>query len=170
MPVGYVRVVPLACVALLAACAGPEQSSMRPGDAPPILSLVATQAGAGDGAAIFLQRCAACHQMKGEGLTGMYPPLAKSPIVNGEPSIPIRIVLRGLQGPIVVNGKKYNGIMPPFGLGTPMTDADVAAVLTYVRRSFGNGSAAVAETDVATERTATAARTTPWTAKDLGIP
>ena len=130
---------------------------------------IATAQGA-DGAAVFQRQCVACHQMKGEGLPGLYPPLSKSAIVNGQPSIPIRIVLRGLEGPIVVNGKKFNSIMPPFGLGTPMTNAEVAAVLTYVRRSFGNASAAVPEADVAKERAAIAGRTTPWTAKELGIP
>jgi len=57
--------------------------------------------------------------------------------------------------------------MPAFGTGQPMNDADVAAVLTYVRSSWGNKAGAVSADSVAKERTATASQSAPWTAAQL---
>ena len=80
--------------------------------------------------------CAACHGQQGEG-TGAGPPLAGSEWVSGPPENLIRIQLRGLEGPITVKGREYNipGGMAPLAY---QTDTQIAAVLTYVRNSFGN--------------------------------
>ena len=121
---------------------------------------------AGSGQQLYV-RCQTCHQANGEGLAGAYPPLAGSELVNGDPAIPIRVVLHGLQGPVTVKGQSYNAVMPAYGTGQPMTDDEVAAVLTYVRSSFGNSASAVTPEMVARERPATASRTTPWTAEEL---
>jgi len=60
--------------------------------------------------------CAVCHGARGEGLAGVFPPLAGSEWVNGSEERLIRIMLHGLQGPITVSGKAYNGAaMPGFG-------------------------------------------------------
>lgn len=85
--------------------------------------------------------CAACHGQNAEG-TPIAPPLAGSDIVAGPPSNLIRIQLRGLQGPITVSGKEYNF---PTGMAALayQTDEQIAAVLTYVRNSFGNKAPAV---------------------------
>jgi mono/diheme cytochrome c family protein len=85
--------------------------------------------------------CAACHGQQGEG-TGAGPPLAGSEWVTGPPENLIRIQLRGLEGPITVKGREYDipGGMAPLAY---QTDAQIAAVLTYVRNSFGNSAAAV---------------------------
>ena len=94
--------------------------------------------------------CAACHGQQGEGsLAG--PPLANSEWVKGPISNLIRIQLRGLTGPITVAGKEYNF---PAGMA-PMsyqTDEQVAAVLTYVRKTFGEGASAVKPEQVAALR------------------
>ncbi len=85
--------------------------------------------------------CGACHGQNGEGGPAG-PPLADSEWVTGPISNLILIQLRGLQGPITVNGVEYNF---PAGM-TPMayqTDEQVAAVLTYIRNSFGNQASAV---------------------------
>jgi mono/diheme cytochrome c family protein len=120
-----------------------------------------------DGATIY-QRCATCHQTNGEGLAGTYPPLAGSEWVNAsEPTAAIRVVLHGLQGPVTVHGQTITGIMPPFGTGVPMSDAAVAAVLTYERSSWGNKAAAVTPEMVAHERAATANQQGPWSADQL---
>jgi mono/diheme cytochrome c family protein len=114
------------------------------------------------------QRCATCHQATGLGIPGAFPPLAGSEWATAEnAALPIRIVLRGLQGPVTVKGQRFNSAMPAYGTGQPLSDADVAAVLTYVRSAWGNRASAVTPAQVAGERTATAARTTPWTAADL---
>jgi mono/diheme cytochrome c family protein len=123
---------------------------------------------AGSGQALYV-RCQTCHQANGEGLAGVYPPLTGSEWVTGDAAIPIRIVLHGLQGPITVKGQSYNSVMPAYGTGQPMTDDEVAAVLTYVRSSFGNDASAVTAAEVARERAATASRTGPWTAEELRV-
>lgn len=72
-----------------------------------------------------------------------------------------------MQGPVTVKNQRFNSAMPAFGTGQPMSDAEVAAVLTYVRSAWGNKASAVTAADVAKERAATASRSTPWTAGDL---
>ena len=88
-------------------------------------------AAGGPGAASFAKICASCHQGNGKGIPGVYPPLAGSAFANGDPSVPIRIVLQGFKGKIVRDGKEYNGLMAPWK--DQMTDQDIADVLTYVR-------------------------------------
>lgn len=86
--------------------------------------------------------CGACHGQNGEGGPAG-PPLADSEWVTGPVSNLILIQLRGLTGPIEVNGVVYDGY--PAGM-QPMayqTDEQVAGVLTYIRNSFGNKASAV---------------------------
>ena len=59
--------------------------------------------------------------------------------------------------------------MPAYGVGVEMSDEEVAAVLTYVRTSFGNTASAVAPEDVARERAAIASKTGSWTTAELGL-
>jgi mono/diheme cytochrome c family protein len=94
--------------------------------------------------------CAACHGQNGEG-GPIAPPLAGSDWVTGPVSNLIRIQLRGLQGPITVSGKQYNFPAPMAALAY-QTDEQVAAVLTYVRNSFGNKASAVKPEQVAALR------------------
>ena len=81
--------------------------------------------------------CMACHGANGEG-GPVGPPLAGSDWVAGPVSNLVRIQMRGLQGTIVVSGKEYNFPAPMAPMGAAQSDEDVAAVLTYVRNSFGN--------------------------------
>ena len=92
------------------------------------------------GHAQFLM-CGACHGQQGEG-TPIAPPLAGSEWVTGPEENLIRIQLRGLTGPIKVKGREYN---MPAGMAplAYQTDEQIAAVLTYVRNSFGNSAPAV---------------------------
>ena len=83
--------------------------------------------------------CSVCHQPTGKGITGAYPPLEGSEWVNGHPENMIRIHFRGLKGPITVKGTEYNSLMMPVAEAVfPSTNENVAAVLTYVRNSWGN--------------------------------
>jgi hypothetical protein len=77
----------------------------------------------------------------------------------------IRIVLNGLTGPVEVAGETYSGMMPPWG--GVLKDPEIAAVLTYVRSTWGNKGAPITASKVAAIRAATASRTTPWTAAEL---
>lgn len=85
--------------------------------------------------------CTACHGQQGEG-GPIGPPLAGSEWVTGPISNLIRIQLRGLTGPITVKGVEYNFPAPMAALSY-QTDEEIAAVLTYVRNSFGNKATAV---------------------------
>jgi len=117
------------------------------------------------GAAIFSARCAACHQANGHGVPSVFPPLAGSEYVNGDSARLVRLVLHGLTGPVTVGGATFNGAMPAWR--DQLKDAEIAAVLTYVRSSFGNASAGVSASLVAAVRAATTSRATPWTATEL---
>lgn len=86
------------------------------------------------GARVFSQTCFACHQAEGQGMPGIFPPLAKADYLMADKQRAIRAVVRGLSGEITVNGQKYNGVMPPVMLN----DEQIAQVLTYVRNSWGN--------------------------------
>lgn len=100
------------------------------------------------GRRLFTSICAACHQPTGLGRPNMFPPLAGSDYLNADKSRAINIVVFGRQGDVVVNGLKYNNNMPSF----PLTDQDIANVLTYVYNSFGNSGLEVTPAEVAVER------------------
>ena len=91
------------------------------------------------GKAVYSGLCSTCHQMEGQGLEGVFPPLAKSDYLMADKARSIRIVLKGLSEPITVNGKLYTNVMPPLA---NLTDHEIADVLTYVRNSFGNRATA----------------------------
>ena len=83
--------------------------------------------------------CNTCHQPNGKGLfSSGYPPLAGTKWVNGNEDRLIKLVLKGLLGPIEIDGKKYPGQVPMTPFEGLLNDTEVAAVLTYVRNSFGN--------------------------------
>jgi mono/diheme cytochrome c family protein len=117
------------------------------------------------GQAIYEALCLNCHQAGGQGLSGVYPPLAKSEWVAGDVQTLIKITMHGLAGPTKVQGKEYGLVpMPPMGLD----DQQLADVLTYVRSAFGNKAPAVKLEEVKAVRESTKGRTTPWTAAELG--
>lgn len=120
-----------------------------------------------DGQRVYSQSCSACHQASGEGVAGVFPTLVDSEWVTGDKGRLVRIIMHGLTGPIVVAGEEYEGMMPPWG-GT-LGDAEIAAVATYVRSSWGNKADAVSAAEVTAIRTASAGRTTPWTAEELMV-
>jgi cbb3-type cytochrome c oxidase subunit III len=123
------------------------------------------RAQAADGKTVYSTTCAACHQATALGVEGTYPPLAGSEWVNGDEAKLVRIILNGLTGPVEVAGETYSGAMPPWG--GVLKDADIAAVTTYLRSSFGNKAAAISPATVASIRAATKTRTAPWTAAEL---
>jgi nitrite reductase (NO-forming) len=86
------------------------------------------------GKRVYSQTCFACHQAEGQGLPGVFPPLAKSDYLMADKARAIRGVIKGQTGEMTVNGQKYNGVMPPVMLN----DEQIAQVLTYVMNSWGN--------------------------------
>ncbi len=104
--------------------------------------------------------CATCHQPDGKGLPASgFPPLRGTNWVLGSDERLIKVVLNGLQGPIEVSGTTYPGQVPMTPFGAMLTDEEVAAVLTYVRNSFGNKAAAVTPEKVKALRAATKTQT-----------
>jgi len=127
----------------------------------------AVGSGIADGSRIYVANCQACHQANGQGLPGVFPPLAGSPWVTGDPAVLSQILLHGLTGPIEVLGTTYNGTMPAFGKN--LRDEEIAAVAAYVRSQWGNSASGVDAEAVAKERAATAGRDGPWDgARELG--
>jgi nitrite reductase (NO-forming)/hydroxylamine reductase len=102
-----------------------------------------------NGEAIFNANCAACHQRTGMGLPGAFPPLAGSDFLKGDRKKVLSVALFGLSGPITVNGQEYNGVMPSMGY---LTDAELAAALSYVFSSWGNSGSAVSVEEVSALR------------------
>jgi nitrite reductase (NO-forming) len=96
------------------------------------------------GKRVYMQTCFVCHQLTGLGMPGVFPPLAKSDYLMADKERSIRGVMKGLTGPITVNGKPYNSSMPEF----PLTDEQIADVLTYVRNEWGNSGEAVSVDEV----------------------
>jgi len=131
--------------------------------------------------------CSTCHQADGRGadmpkeagkpLRGAYPPLGQTaakgsnPWLEGDADRAIKLVLNGMMGKMTMDGKEYGDyttgqpVMTP--LGQMLNDEEVAAVLTYVRQSFGNNLPAVKAAQVKKVRAANAARTAPYTPEEL---
>jgi ubiquinol-cytochrome c reductase cytochrome b subunit len=105
-----------------------------------------TAGGAAAGATVYTANCAGCHGATGLGQPGVFPPLANNPVVTGAPNNVIGIVDHGLQTKITVDGKDYQGTMPPWK-GT-LTDAQIADVLTYIRSAWGNKAGAITAAQV----------------------
>ena len=98
------------------------------------------------GAKIYNTYCGTCHQRNGKGDGGRFPSLVNEEWVGGDKDRLISLVINGMEGEIVVNGRTYNNIMPQHSF---LKDDEIARVLTYVRQNFGNNYEAVETEDVA---------------------
>ncbi|WP_373549624.1 PVC-type heme-binding CxxCH protein [Haliscomenobacter sp.] len=88
--------------------------------------------------------CITCHQADGKGLPGSgFPPLSGTEWVTGSEDRLIKIILKGMMGPIVVDGKNYEGMVPMTPFEGMLNDQELAAVATYVRNSFGNQASVI---------------------------
>lgn len=113
----------------------------------------------------FMTACAPCHQPHGLGLANVAPPLAGSEWVAGPAERLIKVVLHGLYGPIDVAGQRWNLHMP--GFGSALNDEQIAAVLSYIRRSWDNSDDPIEPQLVTHVREKTAGRTLAWTLAEL---
>lgn len=123
-----------------------------------------TAAAKPNGKALFSAQCSACHQANGQGIPGAFPPLAGSEWLLGDPNIPIAIVHDGLQGEIEVTGNTFQGVMPP--LGGQLSDAELAAVLSYARSEWGNDASEVSPATVTKHKERFGDRES-WSAEEL---
>jgi len=103
-----------------------------------LASTASAQTDAPTGQSLFIDNCSACHQANGAGVKGAFPALAGNPLVQGDASPLVGVVLKGRGG------------MPTFK--DDLNDADIAAILTYARASWGNKAPAVAPRIVAEAR------------------
>jgi mono/diheme cytochrome c family protein len=102
------------------------------------------------GEQVYGNKCAACHQLTGQGLPGVFPPLKGSAVVTAnDPTEHIRAVLRGLSGKSI-GGVTYPSPMPAFA--DQLTNEEVAAVLSHERTSWGNQAPPVKPEDVVARR------------------
>jgi mono/diheme cytochrome c family protein len=134
--------------------------------------LAATQPQAGAAAAaargkkVYETMCGICHGSDGLGKPGQAPPLAGSEwvVTRGFDRL-TRITLAGVNGPMQVNGKDWSLAMAP--MGAAMSDADLAAVLTYIRSSWGNQAGEVTADNVKSVRAVLGPRPQPLTGEQL---
>ena len=130
----------------------------KPGVSAPVAPLTADEQQRFDtGRDVYKNICQACHQPDGRGQEKVAPSLIGSSLALASPDIPARILLNGKEGPI--------GLMPP--VGSVLTDDQIAGVLTYIRREWGQTGSAVDSATVKTVRDANAGRTRPWTHAEL---
>lgn len=102
--------------------------------------LTAPAVASADGKSLYMDNCSACHQVSGKGVKGAFPALAGSPLVQGPPKVVITTVLNGRAG------------MPAFK--DDINDADLAAILTYARSTWGNKGSVIKPAEVAAARVA----------------
>ena len=113
--------------------------------------------------------CATCHQADGKGIPNIYPPLAKSNWLDDDERL-AKILLKGLWGQITVNGQHFDptkGVPPMMGFGGMLNDEEAAAVLSYVRLSFGNNGKFVSPDTVKKVREATKDRINFYTTEEI---
>ena len=134
----------LALAGVVAGC--PAKKTGAPEGDPGALTGAGSAAPASDvGARIYSGNCVPCHQQNGAGIPGVYPSLAGSPVVLGDPAELARWVIKGQRPPSMPAGR-YSTQMLQFGWMKP---ADAAAMFSYLRSNFGNSAAPVDSAAVA---------------------
>jgi mono/diheme cytochrome c family protein len=101
------------------------------------------------GEKVYIANCQSCHMPAGEGIPGVFPPLAKSDYLMKDQKRAIRSVLHGVSGEITVNGQLYSMEMPG---QEHLTDQEVADVLNFVQNSWGNKAKAIVPALIKAER------------------
>ncbi len=96
---------------------------------------VATPVANVDGATVWQQNCAACHGAQGKGQAGYFPPLAGNSDLFKDQAFPVLVVLHGISGPLTAKGQQFNGSMPALD---HLSDAEIAAVVNFIRGAWGN--------------------------------
>jgi mono/diheme cytochrome c family protein len=117
------------------------------------------------GQEVYEKVCALCHNTDGKGKPNQAPPFVGSEFVLGNPNRLIHIPLLGLTGPVTVNGDPWNLSMP--NMGASLSDDDLAAVLTYMRMSWGNKASVISSEQVKAVRSSVGNRSQQMTVPEL---
>lgn len=118
-----------------------------------------------NGENLYSQNCASCHGSDAGGISGAFPPLVNSEWVTGNKSVPVRILLHGLEGEINVRGQTYQGNMPSFK--SRLSAAEIAAILNYLREESQGDHSNITQQDVIDIGKRYSNRTNPWQADEL---
>ena len=118
------------------------------------------------GQRVYEQVCALCHGVDGMGKAGQAPPFVGSEwVLTDNVGRLCRIPLQGLSGPIKVKGETWTLAMPAMGAALP--DDQLAAVLSYMRNSWGNKASVITPEEIKAARAASASHPQSWTADEL---
>ncbi|WP_347330582.1 c-type cytochrome [Marinimicrobium locisalis] len=98
-----------------------------------------------NGKTVYQQNCQACHQAAGAGVPGAFPPLANNPNIAGNPQYLAEAIIKGVSGPLEVNGKQYNGAMPPMG---HIDNQKIVDLVAYILSDLNGGDGAISEASV----------------------
>jgi mono/diheme cytochrome c family protein len=129
------RAILTACTAIALAACGPGGGPTPPPSA---------------GSRLYVNNCLACHLANGQGVPGVQPPLAGTPVPRGDPGELLGWVMFGARPAALPRGQ-YSGAMPQFAY---LSDDELAALLSYVRSSFGNQAGPITPAMVAAARAA----------------
>lgn len=110
-----------------------------------VMLSVPALAGNAEGKVAYQKHCQACHQANGVGVAGAFPPLVDNENIENNASYLAQAIIKGVTGPIEVQGKKYNGYMPAL---KHMSNAEVVQVVDYIISDLNDGEASVSEADV----------------------
>jgi mono/diheme cytochrome c family protein len=119
------------------------------------------------GRTVYSQTCVSCHQGDGRGSSGLAPSLAGSAVAEGPVDRLASVLIHGLEGTWNLGSMTYEAAMPPT---TVQDDADLAAVMTFIRRSFGNAADPVTADEVGLARRTHKERNKPWTRTEVDKP
>ena len=127
---------------LLLACSKPADSASNAPTPPPV-DMVA------EGLKGYTANCATCHQVDGYGVSNMQPPLVDSDVAKGDPTLVIKVVLKGPAAVLPKDRPHYSNVMPAFDR---LSDEQIAEILTYVRHEFNHDTPGITPYQVKTVR------------------
>ncbi len=121
------------------------------------------------GGPLYTELCAGCHLPHGRGQAGLAPSLVGSPWVLDSDGWLVRIVLHGIAGPMLLDGRRWDAVMPGHGANPALDDEALAALLTWIRRAWGNDGRPIDPPRAAEIRARAAGRPVPWTVDELRV-
>lgn len=118
-----------------------------------------------DGKKLYTQYCSSCHGTGGKGMAGAFPPLVNAKWITTNKTVPIKILLHGVQGEMQVQDRTYGGTMNSYG--DQLSNAEIAAILNYLRSESEADVPTITKQDVKKIKDKYSERSSPWTAQEL---